>query len=403
MSSSDTAKLLDGVRVVDLTTVVFGPLATQVLADYGAEVIKIEPPEGDVMRYMGPSRNRGMGAIFLNLNRGKRSVPVDLKKSEGREIVKRLVSKADVFVHNIRRDALARLGLAYEDLAAQHPGLLFCAATGFAPTSSHAGDAAIDDVIQASGGIAALNAGADGKPRLVPTLLADKAAGLAFACAILAGLHRRLRTGRGGVIDVPMYDTFASFTLLEHLQGITFDPPTGSAGYARVMSSGRRIYRAADGYLTMTPYSTAQWVAYLHATDRAQLARDPRIVDPVLRSRHIAELYDLIEAAAPSRTVASWLALAKELGFPAKRVATLDEVAGDAELERSGALEVRNHPSEGSVRQLASPGLFDGQAARHPGHAPRFGEDTRAVLGQAGLSSAELDALIARKIVFTAD
>ena len=403
MSVEPTDTLLDGVRVIDLTTVVFGPLATQVLADYGADVIKIEPLAGDVMRYMGPAQHRGMGAIFLNLNRGKRSVPIDLKDPEGKALLERLLVEADVFVHNIRRDALSRLGFSYERIAHLNPGILFCAATGFPESSAYASDAAIDDVIQAAGGIASLNAGADGKPRLVPTLLADKSAGLGLACAILAALNRRHRTGRGGVIDVPMYDTFASFVLLEHLQGETFVPPNGPAGYRRVTSDGRRIYRASDGYLTMTPYSTPQWIAYLRATGRSHLEHDPRVTDPVVRSRHVAELYDLIEEAAPERTVDAWLSLARELGFPAKRVATLDEVASDPELERSGALTSRVHPTEGSTRLLASPGLFDGAPARHPGHAPRLGENTNAVLLEAGLPQATIDELHQRGVIIRAD
>ena len=393
--------LLAGVRVVDLTTVVFGPLATQVLADYGADVIKIEPPEGDVMRFMGAAKHRGMSAIFLNLNRGKRSVPIDLKTADGRAIVLRLLEDTDVFVHNIRRDALARLGLAHADLAPRFPRLLFCAATGFPESSRFAGDAAIDDVIQAAGGIAALNG--EAKPRLVPTLLADKSAGLGLACAILAGLYARTHTGRGSQIEVPMYDTFASFTLLEHLQGETYAPAIGPAGYRRVTADGRRIYAAQNGFLTMTPYSTDQWIAYLRATDRAHLTNDRRITDPAERSAHIAELYDLIEAATPSRTIEAWLTLAQSLGFPAKKVATLHEVARDPELARSGALLETSHPTEGPVRMLAAPGQFDGQPARHPGHAPAFGEHTREVLRAAGYDNRSIDELHHRRVVVAGD
>jgi len=395
----DSPPLLAGVRVVDLTTVVFGPLATQILADYGADVIKVEPPEGDIMRHQGHGAVGGFAPIFLNLNRGKRSIALDLKHPEGKRILARLVGGADVFIHNVRRKAIDRLGFSSAAVQAMRPGILYCAATGFPATSAKADAAAIDDVIQSAGGLAALNAGTDGVPRLVQSLVADKIAGMGLACAVLAGLYRAKATGVGGEIDLPMYDTLASFLLLEHLQGQTFVPPTGPVGYHRVMGGGRRIYRAQDGWITMAPYSTEHWVKMFAASGRPDLATDPRITDRAQRNAHVAELYDMIGEIAPARTVAEWERLARELGFAAQPVQSLADVAADPELARSGTLVERRQPGAGTTRMLSAPGFFDGAAARHAGNVPRLGEHTAAVLGELGLPADEIRAHAAAGVI----
>jgi formyl-CoA transferase len=389
--NSDTAALLAGVRVIDLTTVVFGPLTTQILADYGADVIKIEPPEGDIMRHAGSVASDGMGCIFLNLNRGKRSVAIDLKTADGRDVLRKLISTADVFIHNVRRGAMDRLDLSYEAVAKINPRILYCTATGFAKANPRADAAAIDDVIQTSSGLAALNAGDDGVPRFVQSLLADKVAGMGLACAVLAALYRRATSGRGGLIDVPMYETLAAFMLLEHLQGETYEPARGEVGYHRVMSArGRRIYRAKDGYVAMTPYSGAQWAQFFRETGRPELADDLRITNAVERNAHVGELYDMIAAVAGGRTVGEWEALAARLGFPAQRVNSLADVAADPDLLATGTLVAREHAGVGRTRMLASPGFFDGEAARHPGVAPKFAEHTREVLAEAGFTADDI-------------
>lgn len=396
MTGPSHSMLLQGVRVVDLTTVVFGPLATQVLADYGADVIKIEPPGGDIMRHAGCSTVKGMGAIFLNLNRGKRSICLDLKTEGGRQVLRRLLETADIFVHNVRRAAMDRLGLSYPEVSSFNPKILYCTATGFAENTQRADAAAIDDVIQSATGIAALNANAQGVPQFVQSLLADKVAAMGLACAVLAALHQRTRTGKGCLVDVPMYETLASFTLLEHMQGQSYEPAIGGVGYHRVMSGGgRRVYKAKDGYLSMTPYSTTQWAEFFKQTGRPELAQDARILDPVQRNAHVAELYDLIAQAAGERTVDEWVQLAARLGFPAQRVNTLTDVVADADLDRSGALLTREHPGVGQVRNLASPGFFNGSPARHPGLAPRLAQHSTDILDELGFTSVEVDALTA--------
>jgi formyl-CoA transferase len=388
--SPASAQLLPGLRVIDLTTVVYGPLTTQTLADYGAEVIKIEPPGGDIMRHAGSGARDGMGPIFLNLNRGKRSVVIDLKRDAGKDVLRTLLTGADVVVHNVRRAAMDRLGFSYETVAALNPRILYCAATGFWQGSRHADAAAIDDVIQSAAGLAALNADEQGVPRLVQSLIADKVAGVSLACAILAALYRRAVTGQGANIDVPMYETLASFLLLEHLQGRTFDRNGGPVGYHRIMGDGRRIYRARDGYISMTPYSREHWAAFFRATGRPELADDSRIVDAVQRNAHVSDLYDLVGDVADQRSVEEWEILGRQIGFPAQRVNSLTDVAGDPDLLRSGALATRRQPGLGDVQMLAARGFFDGAAARHPGPAPRLGEHTREVLAECGYADTRI-------------
>jgi len=384
---------LAGIRVVDMTGIVFGPIATQALADWGADVIKVEPPGGDPLRHAGVSRHRGMGAIFLNLNRGKRSVVLDLARPGALEAMRRLLADAHLFVHNVRRAPMARLGLAPADVLAINPSIVYCTASGFHEASPLAGEPAIDDSIQVASGLAALNADETGAPRFVPSLIADKTAGLALAGAMLAALVRRLRTGAGGVLDVPMYDTIAGFVLLEHLQGHTFEPSTGPAGYRRVTAEGRRLYRARDGWLTLTPYTQPQWRAFFAAVGEPSMADDPRVVDPVERNRHIQWLYDRIGEGAAQRTVDEWLALCREHGIPACRAASVDEVAADPMLQASGAIARLEHPTEGPVRMLASPGFLDGEPARAEAPAPRLGEHTLEVLRAAGYDDAAIAAL----------
>lgn len=394
---------LEGIRVIDMTGIVFGPVATQALADWGADVIKVEPPEGDTLRHAGVARHRGMGAIFLNLNRGKRSVALDLAQPAGRDAIRRLLAGADLFVHNVRRAPIARLGLGPEDVLALNPSIVYCTASGFHEHSPLAHAPAIDDSIQAATGLASLNAGPDGAPRFVPSIVADKVAGLALAGAMLAALVRRLRTGRGGVVDVPMYDTLAGFVLVEHLQGHAFEPPLGPAGYRRVTPDGRRLYRASDGWLTMTPYTPPQWRAFFAAVGRPEMADDPRVADPVERNRHIQWLYGEVGEAAATRTVEQWLALCREQGIPAWRVATLDEVATDPMLEASGAIARVEHPTEGPLRTLASPGFLDGAPARAARPAPRLGEHTVEVLREAGLDDPAIAAMRASRAAVAID
>lgn len=374
--------LLAGIRIIDLTSVIFGPLATQVLADYGADVIKIEPPEGDIARWVGESKHPDMGSLFLAVNRGKRSVKMDLKDPASRADFEKLVRGADVLVHNIRREPARRLGLGPTDILAINPGIVYAAATGFPAGTSLEDAPAIDDVIQAASGLAAINADEAGNPRYFPTIFADKVGGYALVGAILAALLRKARTGRGCQIDVPMYSTLASFVMVEHLAGHSFEPPTAGTGYRRVLTPARKPFQAADGFISMTPYTAKQWGAFFTAVQRADLAQDARVQDPAQRNAHVDELYRLVADYASKKTVAEWMALCEELSVPAFPVRDLDAVAADPDLASAGVFRVEEHPSEGAVKSFASPGFFDGRVAHGGGHAPKLGEHTEEVLAE---------------------
>ena len=244
---------LSGIRVLDLTAVVLGPYATQILADYGADVIKVEAPEGDLMRSNGISRHPGMGSIFLAINRNKRSIALDLKSPVGLAAIKRLIPTVDVFVHNMRPSALERLGLSYKVVQALHPGIVYCAAPGFGQNGPHKDRPAFDDIIQAASGLVAINSIGKEKPMFTPSLIADKTVGLAVVNSVLAALVHKGRTGQGQYVEVPMLETMVGFMLAEHLGGLTFVPATAAAGYHRLLSGGREPVPTQDGWIAMLP------------------------------------------------------------------------------------------------------------------------------------------------------
>ena len=392
-------ELLRGVKVVDLTTTYLGPYATLHLGDLGAEVIKVEPLEGDVGRTPGPARSAKMGAGFLNTNRNKRSIAIDLKTSEGREAVQRLVRGADAFVHNMRPNAAAKLGLAFEDLKRINAGLVYCFAPGFGEGGPYAGEPAYDDIIQAMSGFASLNAGADGQPRFLPSIVADKVMGLHLALAILSGLVRRLRTGQGCRIEVPMFESMVAFLLVEHLAGRTFVPPLGPAGYERMLAANRRPYRTRDGFIAIMPYTTLQWTHFIECIGRAELLEEDWVKDPGARSANVDRLYQLIADAAPDKTTGEWLALMKERDIPAGRVNGLEDLFSEPHLLAAGLFEEFHHPSEGALMRVRSPFRVGGLEKRPDRPAPNIGASSEAILGEAGYSIGEVRKLKAKKVV----
>jgi crotonobetainyl-CoA:carnitine CoA-transferase CaiB-like acyl-CoA transferase len=302
---------LAGIRILDLTTVVLGPLATQILADLGAEVIKLESPDGDIMRYADPSRHPGMGHVFLNLNRNKRSLCLDLKRPEAAEILLALLRQHDVLMHNMRPQAMARLGFAYDRVRDINPRLVYCSAHGYGQSGPLADRPAFDDIIQGGSGLAALEQATGGEARFVPTLLGDKTVGLTMVYAVLAALLRRERTGLGQEVEVPMLETMAAFVMAEHLGGLTFDPPLGPPGYSRMMAPDRRPHQTADGHICILPYSDRHWRDFFRIAGRPELADDPRPADAPARSRHVAMSPSFMRsslnacAATPPRTGSS--------------------------------------------------------------------------------------------------
>lgn len=394
------AGALDGVRVLDLTTVLMGPFATQLLGDMGADVIKVESHQGDTVRHIGPSRHPGMGPIFLHGNRSKRSLVLDLKRSAGREALLRLAKDADVLVYNIRPQAMERLGLTYEALAAANPRIVYAGLFGYDQRGPYAAKPAYDDLIQALTGLPWLvqAAGAD-RPRYVPLAVVDRYVATVAVGAINAALFHAARTGRGQRLDVPMFETMAQLVLGDHMSGRTFEPPLGPPGYSRSLSRERVPYRTMDGYLCMLAYSDKQWKAFFAAVGRADLPEgDARFADMASRTQHIDALYALVAGHVAARTTAEWLAILDAADIPAMPMHSLDSLIDDPHLAATGFFEVEAHPSEGPVRRIGSPVRWSETPSRATRPAPRLGEHSAEVLGEAGYTREEIARLVAQGV-----
>ena len=392
---------LHGIRVLDLTTVVLGPYATQILGDYGAEVIKVESPEGDLMRANGVTRHPGMSSIFLTINRNKRSIALDLKKPEGRQLFLELAASVDVVVHNMRVAAIDRLGLGYEAVKAVNPKLVYCAATGFGQDGPHRSKPSFDDIVQSASGLASLMGSEQGSPTYVPALIADKTAGLVLVNAVLAALLHRERTGEGQYVEVPMFEALVEFNLAEHLGGLAFEPPMGGAGYARIVSGGRRPLRTADGHVTILPYNPAQWIKLFR-----RLGRDDILVRYPIGDRHelnvnVRQLYAELAHEGPKRTTDQWMEICGQLDLPATPIYSLDDLPNHPHLKAVGMFQVMAHPSEGAVRYVRPAVRFMASPASVRLPAPRLGEDTASVLAGLGYAGADIAALQAAGVIMT--
>jgi crotonobetainyl-CoA:carnitine CoA-transferase CaiB-like acyl-CoA transferase len=376
---------LNGIRVIDLTTVAMGPLASQWLGDFGADVIKIESPAGDSTRQTGPSIEAGMAAMFLSTNRNKRSVVLDLKQAEGREALARLIDGADVFLHNIRPQKLAKLGLEPDAVTARNPRLIYAGLHGFGEAGPYGGRPAYDDIIQGLSGCADLMRRQTGAPQYFPTITADKTTGLIAAMAILAALTGRASSGNGSIVEIPMFECMAGFNLVEHLYGRQFAPPRGEMGYPRVLSSYRRPYRTRDGYVCMLPYTDAHWRAFFAAAGAPGHATDPRFATIAARTTNIDALYELAGELIALRTTQHWLDVCEGIAVPASPALSLDELVDDPHLNAVGFFSTLHDPALGDLCMPGVPVLFDGE--RPPvGMPPRLGEHTREVLAETGLS-----------------
>ena len=372
---------LQGVRVLDLTSIVFGPYASQNLADYGADVIKIEPPEGDSTRRTGPGAEAGMGAIFLGVNRGKRSVVLDLKQAGDREALLRLVEGADVFMHSIRPQKLRALGLDPDTLRARNPRLVYAGLHGFGEHGPYGGMPAYDDIVQGMAGCAALMERQTGQPQYYPTIAADKTCAQVATHAILAALFARERTGQGSYVEVPMFEAMAAFNLVEHFYGHHFAPPRGDCGYPRVLATHRRPYRTTDGYVCMLPYTDQHWRCFFEEAGLQQAAADPRFASIAQRTVHIEALYALAAGAIATRSTAHWLAACERLEIPAARMNELEDLERDPHLQATGFFRDLEDAELGHLRVPGPPVRIDGRAlpATMP---PRLGEHTAQVLEQ---------------------
>jgi crotonobetainyl-CoA:carnitine CoA-transferase CaiB-like acyl-CoA transferase len=386
---------LQGIKVVDMTTVLMGPYATQTLGDYGADVIKIESLDGDVTRQIGPTRHPGMGPVFLNANRSKRSICLDLKKDAGRAVVLRLVADADVLVYNVRPQAMQRLRLGYEDVAAVNPRLIYAGVFGFGQDGPYAAKAAYDDLIQGGSALAHLMArGGDGTPRYVPNALVDRIVGLNAVGAILASLVHRDRTGVGQRVDIPMFETMAGFVMGDHLGGLTYEPPLDQGGYARHLSPDRRPYKTSDGYICVIVYNDKQWDKFLTATGRDDLRSDPRFATFAGRAVNIDHVYAELARIIALRSTAEWIKLLDEADVPALPMHDLVSILSDPHLVATEFFPTVEHPSEGKIRSMRTAATWSETPAEPTRLAPRLGEQSEDVLREAGYSPDEIAQLI---------
>lgn len=388
---------LAGTTVVDLTTVVMGPYATQILGDLGARVIKIEAPDGDNVRHVGPMRNRGMGHMFVHLNRNKKSVVLDLKQPAGRDALLRIVAKADVLIYNIRPQAMQRLRLSYADVAAANPRIIYVGAYGYGQQGPYAARPAYDDLIQGMTGLPWLmqQAGA-ADPRYIPATLADRIVGLHAVYAVTTALYHRERTGEGQAVEVPMFECMSQMILGDHLGGRTFEPPLGTAGYARVLAPERKPFRTRDGHVCVLMYNDKQWQSFFRLINREDLFRDdPRFNSHENRSACIAEANAFVAGEMLKRTTTEWLAALEQADIPCAPMNSIDDVITDAHLNSTGFIREEQHPSEGTLRTTGAATQWSRTPAVPQCGAPRLGEHGAEVLRTAGYSNDEINALAA--------
>jgi len=388
---------LKGVRLLDMTSVVFGAYATQILGDQGADVIKVEFPGGrrggggDIMRWAGHPPKDGpedLGPIFMTINRNKRSMLLDLRLEADAAALRRLIATCDVMAVSVRYEGLRRLGLHYEAVKEIRPDIIYVHGAGYGAAGPYAGEPAYDDLIQSASGLADLLSRVDGDPtpRLIPTLVADKVSGLFMAQAITAALFHRQRTGEGQFVETPMFECVTSFTLAEHFYGHVYDPPTGPWAYTRVANPERKPFRTKDGYIGLLPYTDQQWDQFFAVAGWGEtFGKDPRFADYKTRARHVRELYGLVEEVTPTLTTAEWLALLKPLQIPVVRMNRLEELQDDPHLAAVGLFERYEHPQAGAYVALRPPVNYGATPANIRRHAPRMGEHTAEILAELGI------------------
>lgn len=385
---------LAGVRVLDMTSVVFGAYATQILGDLGADVIKIEFPGGrrgtggDIMRWAGHGQPEGpadLGPIYMTLNRNKRSLLIDLREEASMAAMRALIETGDVLATSVRYEGMRRLGLDYEGVKAIRPDVIYVHGCGYGAQGPYAGEPAYDDLIQSASGLADLlpRVDDDPTPRLLPSLVADKVSGLFMAQAICAALFHRQRTGEGQFVEAPMLECVASFNLAEHLYGHVYDPPTGPWGYTRVANPQRKPFATADGYIGLLPYTDEQWDQFFAVAGWGEtFGKDPRFSDYRARVAHVRELYALVEEVTRTKTTAEWLALLKPLSIPVVRMNRLDELMDDPHLAAVGLFERYRHPEAGDYVSLRPPVNYSATPANIRRHPPRLGEHTDDILAE---------------------
>ncbi len=394
---------LSGLKVLELTSVVLGPWAAQIIADMGADVIKIEAPFGDSNRQLGASKNPGMAALYLSNNRNKRSLVLDLKQESARDALLAIVKDCDVFLHNNRPQVMAKLRLEYEDIKSVNENIIYCGTYGYSKDGPYGEKGALDDSIQAVSGVAALNELVLGEPRYLPTVVADKTTAITVVYSILAALFHRERSGVGQEIEVPMFETMVSFVMAEHIWGEVFEPKLGEAGYTRLMSHHRKPYKTKDGYIAVLPYMNNHWKTFCEKAERNDLIEDERFKDLSSRVKNIDDTYSETGKILATKTTQEWLDIFAGTKVPVIVVNSLEDLFHDPHLEAVDFWKSFDHPTEGQLKMPGFPSKFSKTPASIRKHAPKLGEHSKEILAEAGIDEETINKMLDSKATLISD
>ena len=394
---------LKGLKIIELTSVVLGPWAAQILADMGAEVIKVEAPFGDSNRQLGASRNPNMAALYLSNNRNKRSLVLDLKQASARDALLTIIKDSDVFLHNNRPQVMTKLKLEYNDIKSVNENIIYCGTYGYSKDGPYGEKGALDDSIQAASGIAALNELVLGEPRYLPTVVADKTTAITVVYSILAALFHRERTGSGQEVEVPMFETMVSFVMAEHIWGEIFEPPLDKAGYTRLKSHHRKPYKTKDGYIAVLPYMNNHWKTFCEKAERQDLIEDDRFKNLSSRVENIDDTYSETGKILSTKTTQEWLDIFADTKVPVIVVNSLDDLFTDPHLEAVGFWQDFDHPTEGKLKMPGFPAKFSKTPATIRKHAPNFGEHSLEILAEAGIDEETIKQMIESKATLVSD
>ena len=381
---------LEGVKVLDLTTVIMGPFTTQVLGDFGADIIKIEEPNGDMTRDIGPSKTSKMSSMFLGVNRNKRSLVLNLKKPEAKTALWKLIEDADIIIHNIRPQKIAALGFDPDTVLSKNPKIIYVGLHGYREDGPYGGQPAFDDVIQGQSGIAGAFVARDGEASLVPTVMADKSVGLLASTGLLAAYIKSLKTGKGSYLEVSMFEGMVGYTLLEHHFGATFVPPLDQVGYPRVLSLNRKPYKSADGYICVLPYTNQQWINFFKIIGREALIDDKRFSSIKERSKDIHTLYAIVANNVIKKTNKEWTELLQKYEIPHGAVNRLEDLEDDPHLKAVNFFRSYKHPTEGELKVPDSAFRLNRESLPVRRHQPKLGEHSKNILREAGFKESEI-------------